>query len=354
MVQRKRSAPRARTRADLTILAIVGVLLIAAIGAGGLSLYRQFYGPAAFVERYLGLLEDGRAADALLLPGVGIDRETLAGAGIDSTASDALLRGSALASLEDYTVTKQEATDDGTAVTVEYTAGGHHGSSTFTIVQDGWVGVVPNWRFADTPLADVQLLVQGSDQFSVNGFTLDRRQIAPGGVESDPTTPVDMLVFTPGAYSVTIDTPLATSSGVKLLADTPLATTPIEVKAEATDEFLDVVQTRVEQFLNDCAEQEVLQPTGCPFGLEVDNYVQGYPTWKISKQPKVSVEPTATGWEIPTAKATAHISVDVISIFDGSVETLEEDVPFEINGTIAVLPDGSASIRVGSPEEDED
>ena len=65
------AARRPRTLAfDLTALAIVGVLLIAAVGAAALALAQQFYSPRAFVERYLALLAEGHAADALALPGV--------------------------------------------------------------------------------------------------------------------------------------------------------------------------------------------------------------------------------------------------------------------------------------------
>ncbi len=53
----------------------VGLMLVAALGAGGATLYQQFYGPSAFVVRYLDLLSAGRAADALRIPGVAIDRE---------------------------------------------------------------------------------------------------------------------------------------------------------------------------------------------------------------------------------------------------------------------------------------
>jgi hypothetical protein len=41
--------------------------------------------------------------------------------------------------------------------------------------------------------------------------------------------------------------------------------------------------------------------------------------------------------------------VEIQSLFDGSIEPVAEDVPFQVNGTITILPDGSASIRVGSP-----
>lgn len=343
---------RSRLGVDLTLLALVGVLLIAALGAGGIALYQQFYGPSAFVVRYLELLSEGRAADALRVPGVAIDRATLSTAGIDTAASEAMLRRSALAPLTDVHVESEEPADAGTAVTVSYKAAGHAGTTTFVIERDGWLGVTPNWRFQTSPLAVVELTVRGADQFAVNGFEVDRRQISPDGVDADALESLPLLVFTPGLYSVTVDTPIAESSGSGVLADTPLAITPLDVQTEPTPVFVAVVQQRVEEFLAECATQEVLQPTACPFGLQVSNRIASTPAWSIAAQPTVTVAPDDTGhWLIPTADAVAHLEVEIQSLFDGSIQDVSEDVPFQVNGTIVILPDGSASIRVGSPEE---
>ncbi|MFX5498315.1 hypothetical protein ABTD99_19315, partial [Acinetobacter baumannii] len=63
--------PRRLAR-DLTILAIVGVLLLAALGAGAAAAYRELYSPRAFVLHYLDLLHDRRAAEAITVPGVAV------------------------------------------------------------------------------------------------------------------------------------------------------------------------------------------------------------------------------------------------------------------------------------------
>ena len=41
---------------------LIGVLLVAALGAGAASLYREFYSPRAFVLHYLELLEEREPA----------------------------------------------------------------------------------------------------------------------------------------------------------------------------------------------------------------------------------------------------------------------------------------------------
>lgn len=340
---------RRRLRFDLTALAVIGVLLIGAVGAGGAVLYKEFYGPAAFVTRYLDLLSSGRAADALLVPGVMVDRDTLKSVGIDSDASEAMLRTSALAPLSDFDVLATESEGEVVSVTVSYVAGSHPGSTTFEVTQDGWEGVAPRWRFAQSPLAAVSLTLLGADQFAVNGFPVDRRQVSASGADAVAGEPLPLLVFTPGLYSITVDTAIATSPGVSVLADSPLTRTPIEVQTVPTEEFAAVVQDRVEEYLTECTTQEVLQPTACPFGLEVRNRIVEPPVWSITAQPTITVEPDGAHWRIPQADAVAHIEVDIRSLFDGSVEHVSEDVPFQVDGSITILPDGSASIRVGSP-----
>lgn len=356
-VSRGRASPRARSslRADLTLLALVGVLLFAAIAAGGMSLYQQFYSPSAFVQRYLDLLSSGRAAEALQVPGVSLDLAVLQDAGIDASASEALLRRAALSPLTDVTVTEKGEKDGLHQVVVDYRAGGVEGTSTFTVAQDGWVGVTPNWRFTESPLAEIELTVRGADVFAVNGFAIDRRQVSVDGAEAAPLDPVHLLVFTPGRYSVTVDTAIAASPGVSVLADTALARTPVDVQTEPTEKFIGVVQQQVEQFLTDCATQEVLQPTRCPFGLQLHNRLapDTVPQWSIVTQPTVSLVPDGANWALPPTEAMAHIDVKIQSLFDGAVREVSQDVPFRVNGTVTVLPDGSVSIRVGSPEGDQ-
>jgi hypothetical protein len=345
------SARRPRLGRDLTLLGIVGVLLIAAVAAGAATLYREFYSPTAFVERYLGMLAEGRAADALAVPGVAVDSAQLEAAGLPAASSEALLRRDALATLTDIEITGEEQTEDGTVlVSVRYSAGAFPGTTTFEVERDGWVGVAPTWRFATTPLALMRLTVNGSMTFDVNGFEIDKRQVSPEGVDADPLAPVSLLVFSPGIYSVSVDNAIAATRGVAVLSDSPLADVPVELQAFATPGFVEIVQTRVEEFLTACATQDVLQPTACPFGYVVQDRIVSPPVWSIVEQPKVSVLPDGAGWRIPAADAVARIAVDIQSLFDGTVDSVVEDVPFIVTGSIAILPDGTASITVSGPD----
>ncbi|TQK18166.1 hypothetical protein FBY40_0652 [Microbacterium sp. SLBN-154] len=341
---------RSRLATDLAVLGVIGALLIAAFVAAGATLYREFYSPAAFVERYLGLLADGHAAEALATPGVSVDIEALEAAGLPPTASQALLRRDALAALGGVEIVGEETDRSVTRVTAAYRAGQFEGTTTFEVERDGSVGPLPTWRFATSPLAVMQVAVQGSMTFDVNGFSLDKRQVSPDGAEADPSAPVSLLVFSPGIYSVSVDTAISTTPGVAVVSDSPFSSVPVSLQAQPTEEFVSVVQDRVEEFLTGCAAQEVLQPTGCPFGYRVQDRIVSPPTWSIAQQPAIRLEPDGANWVIPPTPAVARIAVDIRSLFDGRVESTEEDVPFTLAGSITVDPEGRASISITTSE----
>lgn len=348
------SAPgpaRRSTARDLILLAVIGVLLAAAIWAGWASLYRLYWGPSAFVERYVGLIAEGRAADVLRIPGVAPDATDLEAASLPTSSSDALLRRAVLDfELTDAVVTEERPVDDGYAVTMAYAIDGTPGKTVFSVRRAGSEGLVPRWSFQTSPLGVLQIGVRGSMQFEVNGFEIDKRQVSPDGAEADPLAPIPLLVFSPGLYSIAVDTPTAEAEPVRVLADAPLRNVPLDIQAEPTEAFAEVVQTQVSGFLADCAEQKVLQPTGCPFGIEVDDRVDPDSiAWSVKATPEVEIVPDGAFWAIAPGTGTAHLEVDVRAIATGRFYHLSEDVPFVIDGTIEILPDGTASILVGSP-----
>jgi hypothetical protein len=346
-VSNTETAPLKRKGSTSAIaLGLVFVLLATGLVVGGNFLYRAIYSPSAFVTGYLDLLSQKRAADALLVPGVSLERDALEDVGVTATISDALLRKAALAELTDIEILSETESDGIWTVAVSYRAGGVAGQSSFAVEQAGWYGFLPHWQFARSPIAAMELVVHGSDSFIVNGFTMDRRQFA--GVESDPTEPVALLVLTPGLYTVTVDTLLSTAEGVSSLMDKSLALKPVTVQTSPTPEFRTVVQQKVEEFLEGCATQQVLQPTGCPFGYEISDRLASLPEWSITQHPEIVLEPDGANWMIAETGAEARLSVDVQSIYDGSVWRLNDNVYFQIIGTATVRGDGSVSIAVGS------
>lgn len=333
---------------------VIGALLLAAIGAALMSLYRSFWGPSAFAERYVQLLAEGRASDALMVEGVGVDSEALAEAGLPDYASDALLRSSALSTdLVDIRAVGEKRAEDGTVtVTVGYRTDGETHESAFLVEQTGWHGLVPSWRFAQSPLTVIDVDVHGSWRFEVNGFELDKRQVSSAGLEADPSDAIPMLAFTPETYDFAVDTATTEADPVTVDATEPLTATEATVEAEPSREFQDVIDQKAEDWLSDqCGARNVLMPEECPYGYELDNLVAPgtEPEWTISEYPDIVLTPDGPWWDIEPADGVAHIDVDVQSYIDGSITHVSQDVPFRIDGTVELLEDGSAKIQIGAP-----
>ncbi len=126
-----------------------------------------------------------------------------------------------------------------------------------------------------------------------------------------------------------------------MTASQPGAAVIAAVDLQPTKAFFSQVQRELNDYLDDCATQEVLLPTGCPFGEEIANRIVSTPAWSISRYPKVSLQPGSEpgSWLMPTTDAAAHLVVDIRSLFDGSISTFDEDVPFTSSYVVTFLPD---------------
>ena len=107
------------------------------------------------------------------------------------------------------------------------------------------------------------------------------------------------------------------------------------------------MQKQVDAFLDDCAAQKVLQPAGCPFGVEIDDRVQGDPVWSMVTYPEVELRAGDDAWQTGQMVGVAHIDVTVQSLFDGTISRRSDDVRFAMSlSSVTIRPDGSLAIVV--------
>ncbi len=74
------------------------------------------------------------------------------------------------------------------------------------------------------------------------------------------------------------------------------------------------------------------------------------PTWSILSYPRIGIEPQPqpdgdVSWTVPPTDGNAHIRAQVLSLFDGSVSTLDDDVSFEVSYVVTLRDDGGLDIR---------
>jgi len=306
--------------AALAVIALAGVGSVALVVALG-------FGPGSFVTAYLDALARRDAASALALPGV--DR---------GSGSTALLTSAALPGLADIRITRDEEHDGGIhRITATWTSHGTAGESTFEVQRVGTrFGVFPVWGFAQSPLAQLSLVVRNARDVTVG----------QQAVRTPGTGAQDYAILVPGDYRFVRQTDLVSSDVVPVVVDTVGQRMSAAVDVEATAAFVTAVQKRVDALLQDCTKQQVLFPTGCPFGQDIPNRVTSAPDWSIAHDPFVRLEGTGDGehWTIPSVPATAHLKVEVQSLYDGSTSTFDKDVPFTLRATVAVDAAGDITI----------
>jgi len=306
------------------------LLLFAGFAATVVALNADLYSAHGFVGRYLEALQRHDAVGALELPGVRTGNDA---------ASD-LLTDDAMGDLGDVRVVSDTAGDDGRhTVVMEYSisAPGSDASTTarseFSVARDGTrFGLFPSWRFVASPIATASVTVLHSQDFSVNGFDVT--------TTAAPDAPATYQVFAPGHYEIEHESTYLTSKAVAAEITTIGGITDVTVDVEANDAFAAEVQKHVSAYLGECTKQDVLMPTGCPFGHQLSNRVETPPVWSMVAEPAVTIVPGQVSgtWAVPKTPAVAHLVVGVRSLFDGTVSTFDEDIPFDVQYALTFEP----------------
>ena len=301
------------------------VVVIAAFFATVLTLNATLYSASGFVAGYLDALSRQDADGALEL--VGARPEA-------GDASDELLVAAAMGELSDIRLIDDVAQPDGAhLVTYAYTAGGVADESTFVVRSSGaLLGLFPTWDFVTSPIGVLQVTPRHDPRFTANGVQV----LAPA---QDTATPY--LVFTPSATVLAHETTFLQADPETATSTVPGAAVAAAVNVRPNAAFVKQVQQELNDYLDECATQEVLLPTGCPFGEEITNRIITTPEWSIASYPQVTIVPgpEPLTWLMPRTTAAAHLVVEVRSLFDGSVSTFDEDVPFTTSYLITFLDD---------------
>jgi hypothetical protein len=325
------SFERGLVRRELITWSVVLGVILAGFGATVLVLNSTLYSPSGFVRTYLDALARHDLAGALELSGT---------AAVTGDASQALLDRDAMGELTDIRVVSDD--EDATGlhyITVEYVAGGMPGTTEFAVRRDGTLfGIFNDWAFAKSPLATVQISVEHEREFTANGIDLIGQQ--------DVAEPY--LVLTPTAIELSFDSEYYHADPVDVLVDKPGGTVEAAVDIQATEAFVAAVQQEVDEALAACTTQGVLLPAGCPFGETIINRIVTEPVWTMTTNPVVTLVPDGqvATWRVPPTPGIAHLVVDVQSLFDGSISTLDADVPFTAQYQVIVQQNGEPLITL--------
>jgi hypothetical protein len=343
------AALSARTRAILIWSGFAILLVLALIAAIG-ALQRTFYSAGGFVSSYVSALARHDLVAAMGMPGADPTAATLSEEGLPSKPSRELLRTDVLPRLQNIRVVSDDELGTGeNLVEVRADADGRPVSALFSVRQTGAVfGFLPTWRFDHTPLAVAHVTVEHANTFTVAGHTLDPRASAPQPADAF-TVNADYLVFAPAVYELAHTSRYLEARPVELSALSPGKLADVKVVATPNAAFVSEVSRQLHTYLDGCAKQQVLQPAGCPFGVTVDDRVQGLPTWSMVHYPPVAITAGKASWTMAASAGAAHLSVVVQSLFDGTIQHRESDEPFKVSiSAITIHDDGALDITVAN------
>jgi hypothetical protein len=320
---------------------VLGGLIAAAFAGTVIALNATLYSASGFAGSYLAALSRHDVSAALELAGPA----SVAGG---EKASRELLDSRALGELSDIRLLGDTGQADGRhRVTYSYSLTGKGisgttsstmGTTTFTVERAGTrMGLFTAWRFATSPTGTLTITPQHDSTFTVNGMYLG---------STGPDVPRSFLALVPGNYLLGHDSDYFTAKPVPVPITGAGITTKAAVDVQANSFFTKQVQKGLDSELAKCATQKVLLPTGCPFGKQIGDRIEGAPAWSIVRNPVVHIAPATTPgtWQVPQTEGTAHLTVRVRSIFDGSVSTFDEDVPFTVSYLISFKANGQLVI----------
>jgi hypothetical protein len=341
---------RGRYARAVIAVCVVLVLLAAALAATIGSLNRDVYSAGGFVRQYLEALAAHDTHTALDLPGAEPSNADLEAAGLPQDLPTTLLRSSVLSTLTDIELVSDTATGDAPedphTVVYEFRLDGTKTSMEFSVERAGSIaGIFTTWAFETSPLAVLQVTVLHEAHFTVNELTLDTRAHAAADAPVAFSNQAAYLAFAPAIYDISHESALLTAPAQDVPVVAPGAT-DVTVEAVPNDTFVSQVQTKLNEFLDECTTQPVLQPSNCPFGIEINNRVKSAPVWSIAQYPEVVLTGGDSTFDMPATGGQAHIVVDEQSLYDGDLSTRDEDVPFEVGLSVAIKPDGSLAIQL--------
>jgi len=300
------------------------VLLLSAFAGTVVILNSSLFSASGFVRSYLEAIQRHDADGAL----------QLAGTEAAGDASSELLVADAMGELSDIQLLDDRTDDQGVhTITYSWTADGDAGESQFSVRRQGTsFGLFSTWAFDESPFGVVQVSVSNATAFTANGVDV---------VAAAPDQPAPYLVFAPGRYEFSHDSRFLHADPLAVTSSTPGAAVIAPVTVEPTEAFTTQVATELKDYLDACATQTVLLPTDCPFGQPISNRIDTTPQWSIARYPRVVLvrgsEPGT--WLMPQTDAAAHLVVEIRSLFDGSVSTFDEDVPFTSSYVVTIVSD---------------
>ena len=213
-------------------------------------------------------------------------------------------------------------------IQAEYELGETTESTVFVVAQgEPILWVFDTWRFSRQPVASLQFAVIGDQRVSINDTELD---------VGDLGVPPRTTVLVPGIYTSTWETEWVRADPVVSTMTEVGAPEAVRLVVSPTNGLVETTTSAVEAYLDGCVDQDVLQPAECPFGVSISDRVVGVPQWTILDYPAVELRLSAdrASWTMVADDGLAEVSVQVQSLFDGTISEFRDTESFAVVGIV--------------------
>lgn len=368
--------PRRRSPLPL-VLGGLCAALVGGAGAAGISWANsEVYSPTAPVERYLEALQEGDGGTALSISQAVLPQATAPGGTVGTALLDGELLASSAAPLEDLQVHDSghetaAASDSGAAgpdaerrqIEVTGTSGGTPFRTVFTVTHEGtdWL-FFDRWSMDPVRLPTVTVDPRGlstdpaeasapaGDAEPENAetaagpltATLNGAQLPLTGADGSLVAP-RLAVFPPADLTARFQSSHLASDPAHLTVARPGQDEVLPVTVTATELAAERLQEQVAQYLEECTQQQVLHPTGCPLDHESTQRVDPSSIrWEITQMPQlgdVQAQLASDGPSVVQLEGTAQITLSETDLMTGEQRSVSEDVPVDFEGTVLVTPE---------------
>lgn len=277
---------------------LAAVLLIALLIGGALAANRVLFSPAHLVVDLQKQLAAGHGGQALGLLQAQVPKG-------DAVALDGEVLARTQEGITDFTAddTEVDPNDpDLRVVTAHYKAGGVDKQSQYTLRHTGktWL-FFDTWAFEPSTLPTVRIKANTVNEVSVNGQQIPLK----AGVSTLP-------VFYPSVLDASFSTKNFAADTRGVVVTGPSADpVRIALKTQPTKAFIAAINSKVKKYLDGCAKQQVLMPSGCPFAYNTTARVDSSSiSWSIDKYPTIDVSYYNGAWVLAPLQVTA--SVDLV------------------------------------------
>lgn len=328
------SAPRLALRWATSVVIILALAI-----AGAIIANRTLFSAQRAVESLHQHLAAGEGAQALGLMGAKVPEG-------DAVALDGEVLKRTQASIKNFTTDKPvpDATDpDLSTVLAHYQADGVDYDSSYTLRRTGksWF-FFDRWSFEPVTLPTVKIKANTVNEVTVNDQKIPLEQ----GMSTLP-------VFYPAVLDASFSTKNFAADARGMVVTAPAeAPTEISLKTQPTKDFIAQINSKVKTYLDQCAEQKVLMPSGCPFAYHTAARVDPSTiTWSIKNYPTIEVKYYNGAWVLSPLNVTADIALTEQDLRTGSLE--EKNISEEFAFT-AQLTTSTTEVRVVPVSASED